>query len=194
MEEGLTMNVKKWIPWNWFKKEEEEATTTVPVQRPSAHEPGLSLGNSLAQFHREFDRLFDQAFRGFDRFPSSWSRPLLPHMNGSVLKPTLDLSATDKEYAITLEIPGVDEKDVRLEIVDDTLTIQGEKKQENEQKSKDFYRMERSYGSFRRVLSLPQDADQEHVKATFMKGVLTVTLPRRALPKSDVKQIEVKSA
>jgi HSP20 family protein len=188
------MSVKKWIPWNWFKKEEEDAATTVPVQRGSAHEPGFSLGDSLAQFHREFDRLFDQAFRGSDRFPSSWSRSLLPRGNGSVLRPTLDLGATDKEYGITLEIPGVDEKDVRLEIVDDTLTIRGEKKQQNEEKGKDFYRMERSYGSFRRVLSLPQDADQENVKAIFNKGVLTVTVPRKALPKSDVKQIEVKSA
>jgi HSP20 family protein len=54
--------------------------------------------------------------------------------------------------------------------------------------------MERSYGSFQRVLSLPEDADQEHIKATFKKGVLTVTMARKALPKSDVKRIEVKTA
>ena len=85
-------------------------------------------------------------------------------------------------------------KDVRLEIVNDTLTIQGEKKQENEEKGKNYYRMERSYGSFQRMLSLPEDADQNDVTATFKKGVLTVTMPRKALPKADVKQIEVKSA
>jgi HSP20 family protein len=95
---------------------------------------------------------------------------------------------------VTLEIPGVDEKDVRLEIVNDTLTIQGEKKQANEEKGKNYYRMERSYGSFQRMLSLPEDADQNDVTATFKKGVLTVTMPRKALPKADVKQIEVKSA
>jgi HSP20 family protein len=72
------------------------------------------------------------------------------------------------------------------------LTIQGEKKQENEEKGKNYYRMERSYGSFQRMLSLPEDADQNEVTATFMKGVLTVTMPRKALPKADVKQIEVK--
>ncbi len=92
-----------------------------------------------------------------------------------------------------MEIPGVDEKDVRLEIVNDTLTIQGEKKQENEEKGKNYYRMERSYGSFQRMLSLPEDADQNEVTATFKKGVLTVTMLRKALPKADVKQIEVKS-
>jgi len=54
--------------------------------------------------------------------------------------------------------------------------------------------MERSYGSFQRVLSLPEDADQDKINATFKKGVLTVTMPRKALPQSDVKQIEVKTA
>jgi HSP20 family protein len=88
----------------------------------------------------------------------------------------------------------VDEKDVKLEIVNDTLTISGEKKQEKEEKEKNYYRMERSYGVFQRVLSLPEDADQDKIKATFKKGILTVTVPRKALPKSDVKQIEIKNA
>lgn len=85
-------------------------------------------------------------------------------------------------------------KDVRLEVANDTLTIRGEKKQETEEKKKDFYRMERSYGAFQRVLSLPEDADQDNIRATFKKGVLTVTMPRKALPESAVEQIEVKSA
>ena len=188
------MSVKKWIPWNWFKNEEESAGKSVPVQHASVQERGHVLSRTIEQFHREFDRLFDRTFRDFGLTPYEFNRPLLPRMNDGMLKPTLDLGATDKEYTVTLEIPGVDEKDVRLEIVNDTLTIQGEKKQENEEKGKNYYRMERSYGSFQRMLSLPEDADQNDVTATFKKGVLTVTMPRKALPKADVKQIEVKSA
>ncbi|MBW2355307.1 MAG: Hsp20/alpha crystallin family protein [Deltaproteobacteria bacterium] len=188
------MNVKKWIPWNWFKKEEEEAGKMVPVKRESAQEPGSAFGHPLQQFHQEIDRLFDQAFRGFGLSPFTLERPPFPRLADGVLKPTLDLAATDKEYTITVEIPGVDEKDVQLEIVNDTLTIRGEKKQEKEEKEKNYYRMERSYGTFQRILSLPEDVDQENIKAVFKKGVLTVTLPRKALPKSQVKQIEVKSA
>jgi HSP20 family protein len=106
----------------------------------------------------------------------------------------LDLSATDKEYTIAVEIPGVDEKDVKLEIENDTLTIRGEKKQEKEEKDKNFYRLERSYGSFQRVLSLPEDADQNGVKATFGKGILTISVPRKTMPQSDVRKIQIKSA
>jgi HSP20 family protein len=188
------MDIKKWIPWNWFKKEEEDAGKMVPVKRESAKEKSDTLVHPLQQFHQEIDRVFDQAFRGFGLSSFDFDQPLFPRLADGTLKPTLDLGATDKEYTISVEIPGVDEKDVKLEIVNDTLTIWGEKKQENEEKEKNYYRMERSYGSFQRVLSLPEDADQDKINATFKKGVLTVTMPRKALPKSDVKQIEVKSA
>lgn len=170
------MSVKKWIPWNWFKNEEDSAGKSVPVQRAVVQERDHALGYPIERFHREIDRLFDQAFRGFGLTPFEFNRPLLPGLNDGILKPTLDLGATDKEYTVTLEIPGVDEKDVRLEIVNDTLTIQGEKKQEAEEKGKNYYRMERSYGSFQRMLSLPEDADQNDVTATFKNGVLTVTM------------------
>jgi len=188
------MNIKKWVPWNWFKKEEEDAGKMVPVKRENAQDQGGAVAHPLQQFHHEIDRLFDQAFRGFGLSPFGLDQPLFPRLADDMLKPTLDLGATDKEYKITVEIPGVDENDVKLEIVNDTLTISGEKKQEKEEKEKNYYRMERSYGSFQRVLSLPEDADQDKVNASFKKGVLTVTMPRKALPKSDVKQIEVKSA
>lgn len=188
------MDIKKWVPWNWFKKEEEDAGRTVPVKREGSQIQGGALANPMQQFHQKIDAIFDQAFRDFGRTPFGFDQPLLRRLPDGMLKPTLDLGANDKEYTITVEIPGVDEKDVRLEIVNDTLTIRGEKKQEKEEKDKNYYRMERSYGSFQRVLSLPNDANQDDVKAIFKKGILTVTIPRRALPKADVKQIEVKSA
>ena len=183
------MDIKKWVPWNWFKKEEDDAAR-VPVRRGDAEWPGLHPAHPLRQFHHEIDRLFDRTFSGIGLTPFSGDRPLLPE---GMLKPTLDLSASDGEYTITVEIPGVDEKDIQLDIANDTLTIRGEKKQQKEEKDKNYYRMERSYGSFQRVLSLPADADQDGIEAIFSKGVLTVILPRKAAPKSKTKQIRVKS-
>ena len=188
------MSMKKWIPWNWFKKEEEDTGRPVPVQRASADDQLPALSGSLARFHQDIDRLFEQAFRGFDLSPFGSNRSLWPRMNDGMLKPTLDLGATEKEYTVAVEVPGVDEKDVKVEIANDTLTIRGEKKQEREEKEKNYYRMERSYGSFQRVLSLPEDADQEGVSATFKNGVLTVTMPRKAAPATPVRKIEIQHA
>lgn len=189
------MDIKKWIPWNWFKKEEEGSGTTVPVQHEGRQGQAVTLANPLQQFHQDIDRLFDQTFRKFG-LSSAIFNPSFPSRlteAAIVLKPTLDLGVTDQEYTLTVEIPGVEEKDVKLEIVNDTLTIGGEKKQEKEEKEKNYYRMERSYGSFQRVLCLPDDVDQDNVKASFAKGILTVTLPRKTAQKSDVRHIEIKS-
>ncbi len=188
------MNIKKLVPWNWFKKEEEEAGRTIPVKSEHIPVHGSVAASPLHQFHQEIDRLFDQAFRGFGITGPSWSdHQTLPGSVGSMLKPTLDLGATDKEYTIAVEIPGVDRKDITLEMTGDTLTISGEKKQETKEEQKDYYRMERSYGAFKRVLSLPEDADQSGINATFKKGVLTVTMPRKPLPEKDVRQIDIKT-
>lgn len=188
------MSIKKYIPWNWFKKEEEDAGKFVPIQRTSTEDQLQALGGPLAKFHQEIDQMFDRAFRGFDLSPHGFNRPLLSRLNDGLLRPTLDLGATDKEYTVSVEVPGVDEKDVKIEIANDTLTIRGEKKQEIEEKDKNYYRMERSYGSFQRVLSLPEDADQEGIKATFKNGVLTVNMPRKSVPQPDVRRIQIQSA
>ena len=187
------MSMRKWIPWNWFKKEEEDTGKPVPVQRASVDDQLPALTRSLARFHQEIDRLFDRALRYFDLSPFGFNRPQGLQMSDGMLRPTLDLGATDKAYTVSLEAPGVGEKDVKVEIANDTLTIRGEKKQEVEEKDKNYYRIERTYGSFQRVLSLPEDADQEGVSATFKHGVLTVTMPRKAALQAHVKQIEIQS-
>ncbi|MCI5137300.1 MAG: Hsp20/alpha crystallin family protein, partial [Candidatus Electrothrix sp. AR1] len=84
-----------------------------------------------------------------------------------MLKPMTDLAASDKEYTVTVEVPGAEKDDIKIEVVNNVMTIRGEKKQKKEEKEKDYYRQERFYGSFQRVLSLPEDADQETIKATF---------------------------
>lgn len=186
------MDIKKLAPWNWFKKEEEQSGARVPVHHRDAvaEYPQSGAGNPLVQLHREMDRLFDNASRRFGPgpFDSDFFTPLTAE---GLLKPQVDIGASNKEYSITVEVPGVKEKDVKVEIAGNTMTIRGEKNQEKEEKDKNYYRVERSYGSFQRILSLPEDAGQDDVKATFNKGVLTIKMPRKALPKSDVKQIEI---
>lgn len=188
------MDIKKLVPWNWFKKEEENAGKPVPVRHSASHETDYSLSHPITRLHHDIDRLFEDAFRGFGFAPFGGGKPLFPQMSGGLLKPTLDLGATDKEYTVTVEIPGVDDKDIKLEIVNSTLTIRGEKKQEKEENDQNFYRLERSYGSFQRVLSLPEDVDEAGVAAKFTKGVLTITLPRKSMPQSQIRRIEVKRA
>jgi HSP20 family protein len=187
------MNLKKLAPWNWFNKENDRGGNAVPVNRRHSIEKNSILTPSPNVFS-DIDRLFDTAFNGFGRSLFGKRSNLLEGMSSSLLKPRLDLEATEKKYTICVEIPGVDEKDIQLQIANDTLTIFGEKKQKAEEKNKHYYRVERSYGSFQRVLSLPQDADQDKISARFKKGVLTVAIPRKALTGSNAKQIQINYA
>ena len=186
------MDFKKLAPWNWFKKEEEESGSTVPVRHHAPHPPAGGLPGPFVQLQREMDRLFADFFTGSGSAPFRYEGLFAGPLASGLLKPTLDIGATEREYTISVEVPGVDQKDVKIEITNNTLTIRGEKKQEKEEKEKNFYRMERSYGSFQRTLSLPDDADQEKINAVFKNGVLTVTMPRKALPQAEVKRIEIR--
>jgi len=186
------MDFKKLAPWNWFKKEEEESGSTVPVRYHTPHPSAHRMENPILQMQRDMDRIFDNFFSGFGLAPSRQGGLFAGPLTSGFLKPTLDIGADDKEYTISIEVPGVDRQDVKIEIANGTLIIKGEKKQEKEEKEKNFYRMERSYGSFQRMLSLPADADQEQIKATFKNGVLTVTMPRKALPQPEGKRIEIR--
>lgn len=184
------MNIKKLAPWNWFKKEQEQEGAKLPVRREESRNRPDS---PLFQIHREIDRLFDDALRGFGLSGMGFGSDLFPGAQTGWLKPTLDVGASEKEYTITVELPGVDQKDVRLELSDDTLRISGEKKQEKEDSEKGYYRVERSYGAFQRLLSLPEDADRDNIDAAFKGGVMTITIPRRTAPeKESTKQIEIK--
>lgn len=124
------MNIKKLAPWNWFKNEEESGTN-VPVAPRTDVQPSYTEGsvmNPIARLHREVDRLFEDAFRGIGISP--FKTDFFPSMTATgLLKPQVDIGVTDKEYSITVEVPGVDEKDVKVEIAKNTMTIRGEKKQ-----------------------------------------------------------------
>ncbi len=104
--------------------------------------------------------------------------------------PTVDITEDDKEYLIKAEIPEVDKKDVKVTVQDGVLTLTGERKQEKEEKGKKFHRIERSYGSFVRSFTLPDDVSEDKLKAEFKDGMLLVHLPKAEKPKP--KAIEVK--
>ncbi|MDD5471727.1 MAG: Hsp20/alpha crystallin family protein [Sideroxydans sp.] len=98
--------------------------------------------------------------------------------------PSVDISETDDAYLIKGEIPGVKKEDVKVSVQDGMLTIQGERKMEKEEKNKKFHRVECSYGNFVRSFRMPDDADENKVKAEFKDGMLNVTLPKTEKAKS----------
>ncbi len=162
------MNLTKFYPSNWFTHEDDDKS--LAVRRDITPRD---------MFHSEVDRMFDNFFNSFG-FPAMPS--LFAGSGGGdiLLKPSLDLSASDTEYTVAVELPGVDEKDIAIEVNQNTLTISGEKKRESEDKDeKGMYRVERSYGSFRRALALPDDAMVDGIKAGFDKGVLNISIPRK---------------
>ena len=110
--------------------------------------------------------------------------------NAGDLVPRLDVSETEREVKVTAELPGMDEKDVTVTLEGDVLTLRGEKKADAEEKGKNFHRVERTYGSFQRVVTLPVEVDATKVAAGFKKGVLTVTLAKS--PAAQTRKIEIK--
>jgi HSP20 family protein len=134
----------------------------------------------------EIDRLFND-------FTSDL--PSLAHWNGNGrLMPRLDVAETETALEVLAELPGVDEKDIDVTISDDILKIKAEKKSDNEEKTKDYHIVERSYGTFERSMRLPFKVDTNKVEAKFEKGVLKLTVQKPAEAKAKVQKIEVKAA
>jgi HSP20 family protein len=156
-----------------------------PTLSPFGRKSDLTVGGEadpFTSFRREMDRLFESFGRQM-----AWPREL----GGVTMAPSVDVSETDKEVRIDVELPGVDQKDVELVVSDNILTIKGEKKAEKEEKNKDFQLVERSYGSFSRSLNLPFSPDPSKAKAEFKKGVLTVTLPKPPEAETKAKKIAI---
>ena len=130
----------------------------------------------LFGLHREIDRLFSDLAQGVGTQAN--------------IAPNIEISETDKAIEISAEMPGLERKDVEISIEDDTLTIRGEKKVEEDNKDKNVQHSERSYGVFLRVLQLPPGIDPSSVQATMSNGVLKITIPKPAKP--EPKKIEVK--
>ena len=153
----------------------------------SAQTPAMKRDYSgLSRLHNELDRMFDNFFSPafFDREPFRFRGDFLP---------SLDVTSDDKAYAMKVELPGVAPEAVKLEVNDGVLTISGEKKEETKDEQTKEVR-ECSYGSFTRSMTLPEDADAEHITATSKNGILTVSIPRKAPDQFRVRKIEVRAA
>jgi HSP20 family protein len=108
--------------------------------------------------------------------------------------PAVDVVEVEKAYEVTVDLPGMDEKNIEVKVADGVLMIKGEKQQEKEEKKKDYYLQERSFGSYQRSFELPEGVDTDRIEASFKKGVLTVTLPKKPEAQKSRKKIEVRAA
>jgi len=167
------------IPWR-------RGSSLVPWRREDG--PFAGLRREIEALHRDIDRVFDDLWSG--RWPS-WQ---LEPMGRAEFLPQLDMTEDDQAFHVTVDLPGMDEKDVDVTLSDRTLTIRGEKKEEKEIKEKDVHRRERAYGYFRRQIELPAEVDADKVSATYRKGVLTIDLPKTQQAQEQAKRIEVKAS
>lgn len=135
----------------------------------------------LLSFQEEMNRWFSRRFFGAEGgvTEATWS-------------PVLDVCETENEVLVTVDVPGIDPKDVNITLEDDTLVIEGERKFSKEVKEEDYLRIERRYGKFRRSIPLGRGIDRDKISASFDKGVLEVKLPKTEELKPKRVKIEVK--
>ena len=128
----------------------------------------LAPWRGMETLRQEMERVFDRFFEPrWDEFEAvgAWA-------------PKLDFSETKDTFVVKAEVPGVEQKDISVQIQDQMLTVKGEKHKEKEEKDEKYHRVERSWGAFARTIALPAGVDTEKVNATFKDGVLTVKLPK----------------
>jgi HSP20 family protein len=175
-KEELQMAIGDIVPWRWGSL------------RQASERPFEDFRGEMDSLHRAIDRLFESSWGG--EFPSLFSET---GRTGDLV-PRMDVAEDSKAFRVTIELPGMTDKDVAVSLTDRLLTIRGEKKEETEQKDKDVYRSERRYGSFRRAFELAGDVDANKIEASFKNGVLTIDLPKTKEAQDKVKQIQVKAA
>jgi HSP20 family protein len=137
-------------------------------------------GSLFEILQREVDSVFDDFTRGVS-----------PTDSPAALLPSMDVAETDKEIELTIELPGLEQKDVDISVTNNVLTIRGEKKAEAERQDKNFHLVERTYGTFYRAFQLPNGVDPSAITATMSNGVLKIMIPKPA--PAQIKKIEVKS-
>jgi HSP20 family protein len=144
--------------------------------------PFRSSNQFLDQMHNEMDEMIQRFF----------GAPAEAKTNGmSVWAPNIDISETDKAFIVKADLPGVDPKDVEVSVREGVMTLRGEKREQREEKHKNYHRTERFVGQFYRSIPLPAGVDEESVAATSGIGVVTVTIPKK--PEAQPKKIAVKS-
>jgi HSP20 family protein len=151
--------------------------------------------DAFSALRQEVDRLFEDFSRPGSIFRTGFFN--LEPFRGvaaqiGVRTPAVNVAETDKEFEITAELPGIEEKDVDVTLADGVLTVKGEKREDKEEKKKNYYLAERSYGSFQRSFRLPENADEEKILAEVAKGVLIVSIPKKTASKPAAREKRIK--
>jgi len=146
----------------------------LPKRRDDRESPVLSLRDEV---NRVFDEFFGRGWLSWP-FETTWM-------------PAIDVSETDSAVEIRAEVPGIEAKDIDISLVGDTLTIKGEKKEEEKKEGQNYSRIERRYGCFQRAVALPASVDPSKVKATCKNGVLTISLEKQERAKAKAIDIKV---
>jgi HSP20 family protein len=175
-----------------------EAATKLPVKTETAPAKQPAKAADWQPFdvlRNQVDRLFHDFQTGFLKAPffsplpdieAFWRRNLDFNVT-----PAMDIVEKDKAFEVTAELPGLDAKNIDVQLANGMLTIKGQKQEEKEEKTKDRYVSERRYGSFRRTLQMPDSVDAEKIEASYKSGVLTVTLPKSPEAQKKEKAIPV---
>jgi len=176
--------IKKWLP---FKRGDESARR-IP-RTDSSHHPLARLEDEMNQLLSRFGSLWPGA--GASEWGSdSWFGDFSP----STFTPTLDVADKRKHLEITLELPGLEPDDVEIDVRGDSLVIRGEKRLEETTEEDGFYRTERSFGAFHRVVPLPTEVEADRADAKFKNGILRVKLPKTKTVETERKRIAIKTS
>lgn len=165
------------------------ANQQVSVERDRSVDDGRSfIRHPLTSLQHEIDRVFGDFFPTFDlsKFRET--------AETGALVPKIDFTESDAGYELAVELPGVADKNLDVSVRNGVLKIKGEKKKESEEKTKDYIRTERSYGSYYRAMALPDDADESKITAKHVDGVLRITMPKSAEARTKAHKIEIRNS
>lgn len=135
----------------------------------------------FVDLQREIDRMFDEAFEDFG----------IRRSTGNGFIPTVNVYETDDTVNIEMEIPGIEKDALDIDLSDGVLTVKGEKKDEREDKSRNYHLVERTFGSFSRSFRIPDNLDQDKAKAKYENGILKIELPKKEEAKREAKKLEI---
>ena len=169
---------KSLIPWDWLKDNGKRSQVSIRREDPS-----------FSKLYSDMERMMNDMLNDY--------LPTFPGGRGKgadidFLTPKINISETENEYKISAEIPGVEEKAIDLSINKGMLLIKAEKKEEKEEKDEQYHRYERYYGTFQRTISLPEDIDENSIKAKFKGGILNIAIKKNKEAQPATKKIEVK--
>ena len=162
------MQIKDLIPW---------------ARKDGAPDAKSSEDNPIATLQREMNHVFENFWNRVGQFEWPWGSD----------EAKSDMVETDKAIEVSIELPGMEMKDIEVTVNDDMLTVKGEKKIERQVEKKGYYLSERSYGAIHRTIPLPPGVDGEKAQASFKNGVLTIRLPQTPEAQAKIKRIDVKN-